>query len=377
MRKEGLKKHDISVFVEERVEYIHSKVNLRPVILGIEQAMKLSYAYGQRTNTSLGRILNNRIRILSKKVDKQFGLLIGETSVKSFRQKRAIEMIGNLISNLFGNPSPEDWRQNTKNVLAMKAAIERQIENSEINHRDIDQNRHAINEHIEVLNQVSKTAFSNANRLDSVDNALTEWESFLELEAMFNSIVEILDALDDIKRDSRTGRCNEKGLNSKFLIEHLRNLESNKDGIAPIFASWEWQKYYSFEMCTVAVNEDELWITMRIPIIQLSEELIRAVPLSNQRWFKYMANELGFPSTLFKFRQSDTYMLMTDSNLSLCSRLGSSRVCDARKTRFKEDWQYAVPIDINHDRMLIITNSSITNISAQIVCSGSWRKAKC
>jgi len=284
MRKEGLKKHDISIFVEERVEYIHSKIALRPLFVGIEQANKLSNSYGNKVNTSLGRILNTRIKILNKKVDKKIVLLFGEALGKDHRQKRAIEFIGNLISKLFGNPGPEDWKQNTKNVLAMKAAIERQIENSAIQQRDIDQNRHAINDHIEVLNHVSKTVFTNANRLDKFDNALTEWESFLELEAMLNSIIEIIDAIEDIERDAKSSRCNEKGLNSKFLIEHLRDLESNKNGIAPIFASWEWHKYYQYEMCTIALHDDELWITVRIPIVSNSEEMIRAVPLSNQRW---------------------------------------------------------------------------------------------
>jgi len=376
MRKESTKNNDISIFVEERVEYIHSRIALRPWILGIEQAAKLSGSYGTKVNTSLGRILNTRIKILNKKVDKKLSLLSGDVLVRNQRQKRAIEMIGNLISKLFGNPGPEDWKQNTKNILAMKAAIEKQIENSAIQHRDIDQNRHAINEHIEVLNQVSKTVFNNVNRLDSVDNALTEWESFLELESMFNSIIEILEALEDIKRDAKTGRCNEKGLNSKFLIDRLREIESNKDGIAPIFASWEWQKYYSYEMCAIALHEDELWITIRLPIVVLSEELTRIVPLSNQRWIKQFFNELGFDTTLFKYKQTDTYMIITNNNLDLCSKFGSSRVCNVRKTRFREDRQYIVPLDINQNRVLIISNSVKTNTSAQTLCSDNWSSAQ-
>jgi len=301
MRNEGLKKHDISIFVEEKVEYIHSKIILRPLIVGIEHATKLSNAYGVKVNTSLGRILNARIKILNKKIDKKLSLLYGNSLDKNLRQKRAIEIIGNLISKLFGNPGPEDWKQNTKNILAMKAAIERQIENSEIQHKDIDQNRHAINEHIEVLNHVSKAVFSNINRLDSYDNALTEWESFLELESMINSIIDILDAMEDIKRDAKTGRCNEKGLNTKFLIEHLREIESNKDGIVPIFASWEWQKYYSYEMCAIALHEEELWITIRIPIVAQSEEMVRAIPTSSQRWINEVTTSLGFSTSLFMF----------------------------------------------------------------------------
>ncbi len=35
-----------------------------------------------------------------------------------------------------------------------------------------------------------------------------------------------------------------------------------------------------------------------------------------------------------------------------------------------------VPIDISHDRVLIITNSSLNNVSAQSLCSNKWSKAK-
>jgi len=193
---------------------------------------------------------------------------------------------------------------------------------------------------------------------------------------MYNSIIEIVDALEDIKRDAKTGRCNEKGLSSKFLIDHLREIESNNDGIAPIFASWEWQKYYFYEMCSIAINEDELWITIRLPIVVLSEELIRTVPLSNQRWIKHSFNEIGYDTTLFKYKQTDTYMLITNSNLGLCSKLGSARVCNVRRTRFRENTQYIVPLDIDHDRVLIITNSIKTNTSAQTLCSDNWSSAQ-
>ncbi len=37
---------------------------------------------------------------------------------------------------------------------------------------------------------------------------------------------------------------------------------------------------------------------------------------------------------------------------------------------------YIVPLDINHDRVLILTNSSNTNTSVQTLCSSNWNKAK-
>ena len=290
--------------------------------------------------------------------------MYGKRMSKAERKRRAIEFVGNLISRLFGNPGPEDWKQNTKNILAMKSAIERQRENSVILHDDIDQNRHAINAQNENLRHVSREVINNVNRLDNVDNALTELESFLELETMFESNEDILESLDDIRRDARTGRCNEKGLNPDFLVEHLRRVESNKAGIAPIFASWEWQKYYSFELCTLAIHDDEVWITMRIPIINIADQLVRAIPMSNQHWIRDRANELGIDVTLFKYKQLDTFMIMSKSNLETCSKLGTMRVCAIRKTKFREANPYVAPIDIGHDRIVILSN--MTNSDAEL-----------
>ena len=69
-------------------------------------------------------------------------------------------------------------------------------------------------------------------------------------------------------------------------------------------------------------------------------------------------------------------MIITNNNLDLCSKFGSSRVCNVRKTRFREDRQYIVPLDINQNRVLIISNSAKTNTSAQTLCSDNWSSAQ-
>jgi hypothetical protein len=368
MRQEGLEKFDISIFAEERVEYIHSRITLKPLISSIEYGSKMSEEFGVRANSSFGRILSSRIVKMVEKVEKRLLRMYGRKLSKRERRKRAIEIVGNLISKLFGNPGPEDWKQNTRNIVAMKEAIERQLANSVILHHDIDQNRHAINTQNENLKLVSREVINNKNRLTNVDNALSELESYLELESMYESIEDILESLEDIRRDAKMGRCNEKGLDPDFLIEHLRQIESNKAGIAPIFASWEWQKYYSNEMCTIAVHGEEIWITMRIPIINLAEQLVRAIPLSNQRWIKIKTSDLGIETELFKLKQLDTYTLVTKANLETCSKLGTSRVCNIRKTKFRESNPYIVPLDIGHGRIVLVTNVSATDIEVKSVC---------
>jgi hypothetical protein len=58
---------------------------------------------------------------------------------------------------------------------------------------------------------------------------------------------------------------------------------------------------------------------------------------------------------------------MLNNNLELCSKLGSARVCNVRKTKFRENSPFAVPVDINHGRILIVTNSSDI-INLKMIC---------
>jgi len=368
MRLEGLEKHDVSVFVEIRVEYIHSRIPLKSLITGIELARKMSNVFGNRSNSTFTRILNTRVKRLVAKTERKLKSIYGRDSMPR-RKKRAIEFVGNLISKLFGNPGPEDWKQNKRNIIAMKLAIEKQVANSAIQHRDIDQNRHAINEQNEILRHVSKELVNNENRINDVDNALTALETYLELETMHNSIDEILESLLDIKRDAKNERCNEKGVNPEFLIEHLREMESNKNGVVPVFASWEWQSYYSFEMCTLAIHETDVWVTMRIPIVNMAEQFTRTIPTSNQLWIRNELSKLGLESVLFKNRFHDSFLIMMRTHFEQCSKLGSTRVCSLRNSKFKEANPYVVPIDINNNKILILSNSS-NSLEVKSICNG-------
>ncbi len=342
IRQENIVSHDVSIFIEERVQYIHSRISLKPLINGIEHGTKLSYMFLSKTNTTLGKILSTKIRKLVEKVDKKLNA-ITQRKPKKLREKRAIEFVGDLISKLFGNPGPSEWKQNTRNILAMKAAIERQISNSVIFHKDIDQNRHAINEQNEILRHISKEVINNSNRLDLVDNALSEFETYLELDTMYQAILEIISMIEGIRADAKLNRCNEDGFSQDFLVEHLRDIETNKIGIAPIFASWEWQKYYRNGMCSLGIHDDDLWITMRIPIVSLSEQMVRVVPMSDQIWIRDNLYNLGVESILLKNKNSDIFMTLTKSDFESCSKLDYFRVCNVRKTKFRISDPFIVP----------------------------------
>lgn len=127
-------------------------------------------------------------------------------------------------------------------------------------------------------------------------------------------------------------------------------------------------------MCTIALHDSSLWMTLRIPIISLSEQLTRATPTSNQLWIKETLSDFGIESSLFKDRTSDKFMIITQSNFETCSVLGTSRVCNIRRAKFSESSPFIAPIDIGHNRIMILSNSSEPSILT-INCEGKTRLA--
>ena len=59
---------------------------------------------------SLGVVLARNLEKKVKYLAKQMVRVAGK-DYSQLRHKRPIELIGNLISDLFGNPGPEDWKK--------------------------------------------------------------------------------------------------------------------------------------------------------------------------------------------------------------------------------------------------------------------------
>jgi len=370
IRQEGIEKLDIGVMLEERVEFIHSKIALRPMLNSIHNFDKLNMEFGVKINTSFGKLLHRKTSKMSHTIRDKTNLLSGHRVERLSRKKRSIEFIGNLISKAFGNPGPEDWRKNNANILAMKAAISRQKDNSILLHEDIDSNKHMIEKHNDILKQVSLELYRSENRLDQTSTEMNELEVYLELELMYESITAILDSLHEIKLDSKSNRCNQKGLNQDFLMDRLRSIESNKLGYAPVFASWEWENYFRYEMCSVAINYDELWITLRIPVVKPMEKLIRTIPHSSLVWIRKNLDDFGIDSSIYKDKNHEIYHVMTQSNYETCSVLGTTRVCNVRKIKFRESANCVVPVELGFGRILMISNSTLNlTFSAYSSCN--------
>ncbi len=359
MRNDGVESADIGLFIEERVEFIHSRISLRPLMNGLHNFEKMKKEFESRPLTRFGKFLFAKIDQMADRIESKAEQLNGRKIRRmDQREKRAIEFIGNLISKAFGNPGPEDWKKNNANIMALKRAIESQRMNSVLLHKNIDQDRHDIEKQNKILKQVSIELFKSENAVDQLQTELLDLQSYFELEAMADAVDEILESLFDIKTDAKTGRCNLRGLSHVFLIENLRTIESNKLGFAPVFASWEWENFYKHEMCTIALDSDDLWVTLRIPIIRPSEKLFRVIPSSSFIWIRQAFDNYGIDTTLFKDKNHEIFTIMARNDFDQCSNLGSTRVCNIRKSSFKEMPRFMVPLQLSLDRFVIICNET-------------------
>ena len=378
IRREGVEKFDISILVEEKAEFIHSRITLRPLMLGLANFEKLSSEFTNNAKTNIGRVLVRKVKQMHKRIEhKSREFVEHRNDSNNNREKRAIEFIGNLISKAFGNPGPEDMRKINANILALKYAIAKQKDNSVILHNNVDSNQHAIEHQNAILKEISTEIYRSENEITAIDNEMKELQNYIELEIMYDAIMEILEALIDIRQDGKYGRCNQKGLSRNFLINRLRKIESNKIGITPIFSSWEWEKYFHYEMCSVALNRDEIWVTIRIPIVKQAERLVRVIPNSNFVWIKQTMSDLGLDVSLFKEQNHDTFSIVTRSSYEMCTILGTTRVCNLRKTKFKESQLFSVPVEISDNRILIISNSTENEkMKLTAECRGKTKKVE-
>ncbi len=326
--------------------------------------IQLNKGTADSLDASLSKNLDKRVKKIAAKLMRVSGV-----DYLKGRDKRSIEFLGNLISDIFGNPGPADWKKVNANILALQGALKRIDENVGINHLDIDTDRHIIEKHNEEIKAISSVVNRNQNDLININAEMRGLRTFFEISTLADTIESLTDALLEIKIEGVKGFCSDRALDKDFLIENLQNMEANKAGFSPVFGSWEWRNYYKFEMCTLAMVDEAIWITIRIPLVKRSEWLTRIIPpihikRSLRRMEMYAVNVLTF-----RERDNDKYHVMTQSSFDLCNVLGNTRTCNTRDYRFGGASQ-AIPVEFMMDRFMIVSDR-ISNIKITEKCSGA------
>ena len=360
-RLDGLDNHDINLYVEQNVYFLHAKMNLKPAVIGLVTLKlyvnKLEIDVANPMSKVLAKNLEKRVQYLAAQLVRVAG-----KDHMAVRDKRSIEIIGNLISELFGNPGPEDWKKNNLNILALKNAISRLNDNTNIDHTDIDLNKNAIEKHNVELKALSAALSRNQNELSNVENELVSLRVFFEISTMIEILDSLIVALLEIKNDGSKGFCSDRAIDRSFLIENVQGLEANKAGLTPIFGSWQWRQYYRYEMCTLAIEKESLWITLRIPLVKKAENMVRVVPNARTRLLMSRINGLGLDVALFREKNNDNFHVMTQTSLDMCNILGNTRTCGVRDAKFRDSSNMAVPVEFAHNKFVVVGEEGVLKL---------------
>ena len=156
------------------------------------------------------------------------------------------------------------------------------------------------------------------------------------------------------------GFCSDRAINKDFLVENLQGLESNKNGLGPVYGSWEWREYYRHEFCTIALDNNAIWVSVRIPLVKKSEKLVRVIPTPVISQILSHVSSYGLSTVLFREKENDKFHLLTQSSLDLCNNLGNVRTCGVRDVRFSIAHPMIVPVEFSRNKLLLVgVNASL------------------
>ena len=280
------------------------------------------------------------------------------------KQKRSIEIIGDLISDLFGNPGPSDYKKTTANILALQSAMKRLNDNSETLHTDIDTSRHNIELNNVEIRSLSGSLIRNQATLTTVTEEITSLKMYFEISQLADAVENQINYLVEVKADSLKGFCNDRAINRDFLVENLHSMEANEVGLSPIFSSWDWRDYYKHDMCTTTLDRNTVWITLRIPQVKKAERLVRVIPVPALRESLVKVESYGLDVVLFREKNNDKFHAMTTSSLDFCTNLGKMKSCSVRDARFVMTKDVVIPIEFALNRFLLV---SLEPVSMKLV----------
>jgi hypothetical protein len=101
--------HDIDIYIEQKLGYIHAKIDLAPTIKGMAMLEECVYKLEKGSSDTLGTVLSAVLRKRLKRIESKIARVSGKKYLD--KQKRSIEFVGDLLSDLFGNPGPSDWKK--------------------------------------------------------------------------------------------------------------------------------------------------------------------------------------------------------------------------------------------------------------------------
>jgi hypothetical protein len=250
------------------------------------------------------------------------------------RDKRSIEILGDLISYVTGVPGPREWRLNQQNILHLKNAITKLINHGKNQESRITTSRHqmsVLNSHmIKITNQLNET-LGRVNIMEQDFKATIVFRA-LEIGAL-NAIECIESFLTGVERIVFKGMLNLaslEGIDTDFLKSAIIDIQASEKILTPIYGTGEIERYYEVPLTTVTKHGNEIWSTMKIPLVNYNRKFERVWDISPIVENLTDLSNLGLNSPVW-FRDSfDKNIFLGLDTLEKCLRIRSTSVCESR-----------------------------------------------
>ena len=306
------------------------KIELEPDLLG-KLNNPVSNTWDLLKKATIKRI-KGKLEMIERKLTNIFE---GNTKNEEIKFRRSIDFIGNIISYISGVPSPGEWRLNVQNVGNLKKAMELLLKTGNAQEARIDiTNHHIAMLHtalVEITAELNKTTNLIYNLQEGLESRLIF--SIAE-QGLLNSVdimEEVLYGVDKIFEKGRHNMAAKEGLSTDFLKKSIRHIQDKYKILSPLFGTQELSNYYDTALTTVTVHDREIWVTLKIPMVNFNNKFIRDTSIINWEENVDKLVALDVVNPVLYTATMNHHTIIGESKLASCMSTKKIILCDGKR----------------------------------------------
>ena len=249
--------------------------------------------------------------------------------------KRSIEFLGNLISYVTGVPGPKEWRLNQANIGHLKKAlllVNRKERIQEQRITNVDHRLSTVSTKVESLLQTMSITLSEMSTIEH------DFKATLIFGTLENGVMQLLEemqylvsGIDNILFKGHFQLASSYGIDKEFLRKAIIDIQSKHKTLVPIFSTNEIEKYYETPLTTVTLHGEEIWSTIKIPMVNYNDRFEKIVETGKLHDNFTELESLGVKSVEWFADKQDRNIFVSKSKIAHCIQYRSTAICEGRK----------------------------------------------
>ena len=293
---------------------------------------KLNSKFTQLTHR-LNNVVNTTIKLVPKvNLD---DATTDSNTIRPNHIKRSIEFLGNIISYVTGVPSPSEWRLNQANIGHLKKALTMLDSNQNIQEKRITNVNHRL---YDVSIKIESILLSMNKVLLETSTIEHDFKATLVFNTLENGVTQMLSELeyllncvDNILFKGHFQLASFYGIDKDFLRNAIIDIQSKHKTLVPIFNTHEIGKYYEMPLTTVTLHDDEIWSTIKIPMVNFNDrfELVDEIGKIHENITELEG--LGVRNALWFTDVQERNIFVSRDRIAQCLRYRKTAICEGRK----------------------------------------------